>query len=163
MQPRYQTLYSNWLLRPPGGHSAVQATPEEPGIQIIRFVSGWVHGLLAGLVALALLARLSSGHLPVDCRVSPVAFQPAGETEAIMSVAAGRSCALTARIGAAEVIELAVGTLPRHGTVAPRGRTGVIYMPAAGFRGEDHFALAFTGGDRSGRGVMAVRVKVTVR
>ena len=70
MQPRYQTLYSNWLPRPSALPSAVQADSDEPGEQIIRFVSGWVHGLLAGIVALALLGRLSSGHGFADCRVS---------------------------------------------------------------------------------------------
>jgi hypothetical protein len=163
MQPRYQTLYSNWFLRPLSLTSAVQAGSDEAGAQIIRFVSGWVHGLLAGLVALALLARLSSGHGFADCRASPIAFQPSADVEAAMSVAPGLSCAIAARVGSAEVFTLAVDAAPRHGRAVPRGRTGVTYTPAAGFRGEDQFALALTGRDRFGVGTMIVRVKVTVR
>jgi hypothetical protein len=163
MQPRYQTLYSNRFLKPLALPTVVPSHPDEPGERIIRFVSGWMHGLMAGFVAVALLARLSSGHVWADCRVSPIAFQANSDIEAVMGVGSGRSCAIAARSGTAEVLTLAIDTPPRHGAVTPRGRTGVTYAPAAGFKGEDRFTLALTGRDRFTAGTMVVQVKVTVR
>jgi hypothetical protein len=156
--PRYQVSYPNRL--PP--LQDVRASADEPQT-LMRFVSGWLQGLLAGLVLLLVLARLWSGALPDDCRSSPIAFQPYAEFHATMNVAGSRACVLAVRIGFAGVSELAIAAPPRHGTIESRGRTGVVYRPASAFSGEDAFALAMTGRDRSGSGAMVVRVKVVIR
>jgi hypothetical protein len=58
---------------------------------------------------------------------------------------------------------LTVTAAAQHGSLAPRGRTGIIYRAQGDYRGEDSFALALRGRAGGDDAVAIVRVRVTVR
>jgi hypothetical protein len=79
-----------------------------------------------------------------------------------MSVRAGAACPVWARSTTAQIDMMTITLSPQHGTAKPRGRTGVIYRPAPGFRGEDAFAYVRQGASSQYRGSSLVRVNVRV-
>jgi hypothetical protein len=59
--------------------------------------------------------------------------------------------------------DLTVTVAAKHGSIAPRGRTGVVYRAPVNYRGEDSFALTLRGGPETQHGVAIVRVRVNVQ
>jgi hypothetical protein len=100
---------------------------------------------------------------PPACRVSPVGLALGAETAATMQTGSGMACTVAVRTGSAVIDDITVTAQPRHGSIAPRGRTGAIYRPEPRYRGEDGFALALRGRSGTHEGVAVVRVRVTVR
>jgi len=80
-----------------------------------------------------------------------------------MRVSSGRSCIMVARIGSTDAQDIWIDTAPQHGTVRPRGRTGITYRAADRFKGDDFFTIALRGRGKSGAGIMTVRVRVAVQ
>lgn len=100
---------------------------------------------------------------PPACRVSPVGLALGAETVATMQTGSGMACTVAVRAGSAAIDDITVTAQPGHGSIAPRGRTGVIYRPEGRYRGEDGFELALRGRAGAHEGVAVVRVRVTVR
>jgi hypothetical protein len=65
--------------------------------------------------------------------------------------------------GTAVIEDLTVTSAAQHGSISPRGRTGVIYRAHRNYRGEDDFALALRGRADSSAGVAIIRVRIDVR
>ncbi len=86
-----------------------------------------------------------------------------GEIDAVVNVMAGLSCPLLFKVRSQSIDDLDVTTPPQRGTLAMRGRSGVIYRAERGFTGIDTFALAARGASASGLGVATIRVLVSVQ
>ena len=93
------------------------------------------------VAAMAVATALSAN----ECRVKPIALAPGQVTDVVIAVPARTPCTMQVRLGSAMVDELAVTVPPSHGALTPRGRTGVIYRPDRGFRGEDTFVFSLQG------------------
>jgi hypothetical protein len=136
-------------------------TPRGPGVRRTETGLAWV-GLFTLLAAV--IAARALGVIPIsECRATPsrLAFDPI--TEVKMTTSARAPCLLALELGTARVDMLTITAQPEHGVVAPRGRTGVIYRPVAGFRGEDAFWFTFDGSANQNPGAAVVRVGVTVK
>lgn len=98
----------------------------------------------AFLIALAGLVFTIAGGLrllvPHDCQLSPQWLLPSGDA-AIATSRGGAPCLISARNTQANVEALELVTPPRNGRIDARGKTGLIYVPNAQFRGEDSFDL----------------------
>ena len=100
---------------------------------------------------------------PSACQVSPLGLVLGAETAVTMRTGSGMACTVAVQTGSAVIDDIAVTAQPGHGSIAPRGRTGVIYRPQARYRGEDSFELALHGRSGMGEDVAIVRVRVTVK
>lgn len=157
-----QHPYQPALRIPLGAYTSLSRAPSalaSPG----RLAFGWLGWLSTSTALLLLTACLWSALAPVDCRAAPFAFRPNNGIDATMRVTSGRSCIMVARIGSANAQDLWIDTPPQHGTVQPRGRTGITYRAADKFKGDDFFTIALRGRDKSGAGIMTVRVRVAVQ
>lgn len=118
---------------------------------------------LVGVLALGIAARSLDARPLAACQSGPVRLTLGSETPATVTMGSGAACVISFFAPAASMNDLKVIVGPRHGTVTPRGRTGVIYRADAKYRGEDGFDLAVRGRSDSREGVAIVRVKVGVR
>ncbi len=100
---------------------------------------------------------------PSACGTAPVRLTFGAETAARIETGSGTACAVAMQAGAAVIEDLTVTVAARHGSVAPRGRTGVVYRAQDNYRGEDSFALALRGRSETLHGVAIVRVRVNVQ
>jgi hypothetical protein len=128
----------------------------------VRFMPGWIEGVMIGLAALAVLGLLVL-RVPGDCRSPRIAFKAGAVQDATMTVPRGRSCALAVKISSAQIVALSIETPPRFGALQRRGLTGATYRSDAAYRGEDSFAIALEGPGSLGAAAMLVRVKVVVK
>jgi hypothetical protein len=122
---------------------------------------GWL-GLCA-LLAAVIAARAFDLVGTPECRPTPVPLGFGTEIEGRILVSAGVPCPLSLRLGSARVDSLNVAVPPSHGVVTPRGRTGLVYRPFRGFRGEDAFSFSLHGRSSQSSGEAVVRVRVTVQ
>ena len=100
---------------------------------------------------------------PPACDASPVRLTFGAETAARIETGSGTACAVAMQVGAAVIEELTVTVAAQHGSITPRGRTGVVYRAQDNYRGEDSFALALRGRSQTQQGVAIVRVRVNVQ
>ena len=119
-------------------------------------------GLLSLAAAVAFVAT-SGRTAGMACVVDPgpLVFSP--ESNVNLTVTGDVACPVFARPGTARVDALNVAIPPQHGTLRPRGRTGVIYRPEHGFKGADAFAFSMQGASAFYKGAALVRVNVTDR
>jgi hypothetical protein len=124
-----------------------------------------VLGCLAvlGILAVGLAVSSLDARPLAECRSGPVRLRFGSETTAAVTTGAGVPCAISLVAPGASIDDLKVAMAARHGTIAPRGRTGVTYRPDVKYRGEDSFDLALRGRADSGQGFAIVRVQVNVR
>ena len=118
---------------------------------------------LLGALSFGIAARALHVRPAAECQSAPVRLALGSHTGATMTMGAGAACAIALTGIDLTVNELAVLTAPRHGKVAPRGRTGVVYRADSGYRGEDTFDFAVRGRSDGEDGISVVRVQVTVR
>jgi hypothetical protein len=100
---------------------------------------------------------------PSACDASPMRLPFGAETAARSEAGSGTVCAVAMQAGAAVIEDLTVTVAARHGSIAPRGRTGVIYRAQDNYRGEDSFTLALRGRSETQHGIAIVRVRVNVQ
>jgi len=100
---------------------------------------------------------------PSACLALPVHLILGAETAARIETSSGIACTVSVQTGSAVIDDLTVTSPAQHGSVAPRGRTGVIYRPQGNYQGEDQFELALRGRSDAKAGVAIVRVRVTVQ
>jgi hypothetical protein len=128
----------------------------------------WYRPGLFGCVALAALGLAVAGPaLNVagmrPCRTTPPVLTPGTDLDVRMVVSHAAACAIWAKAGSISVDDTTITTTPQHGTLVPRGRTGVTYRPSHGFIGDDFFAFAWRK-KPGGRGeTSSVQVRVTVK
>jgi hypothetical protein len=122
---------------------------------------GWL--ILFGLLAAVVAARTFNVIAVPECRATPVPLGFGREIEAKIVVSGGVPCPLSLRPVSARVDAMSIAAPPRHGVVTPRGRTGLVYRPFRGFRGEDTFSFSLHGRSGQSSGTAIVRVGVTVQ
>jgi hypothetical protein len=121
-----------------------------------------------GCVALAALT-LAVAQIPASsavgthpCRTEPLVLAPGADLDVKMTVSRKGACAVAAKARSITVNEVTITQAPLHGTLASRGRTGVIYRPADQPGSEDFFAFAIRGTQEGRNQVSAFRVHVTI-
>jgi hypothetical protein len=103
------------------------------------------------------------------CLTTPVRYHFRNETVVSNAVVdSSGSCIHRRGAGArAQFTDYAVVERPRHGSLTQSGRFTVVYRPAAGFRGQDTYAIRICGmsGGTSDRrsGCSTIRYSTTVR
>jgi hypothetical protein len=97
------------------------------------------------------------------CNTLPVRLVLGSETATTLATRGGAGCTITVHTGSAAIDSLVVTSAAQHGSVVARGRTGVVYRPHGGYRGEDGFELALHGHDDARQGVAIVRARVDIR
>jgi hypothetical protein len=100
---------------------------------------------------------------PAACGTSPVQLTFGAETAARIETGSGAACTVAMQAGTGVIEDLSVMAAARHGSISPRGRSGVVYRAPDNYRGEDSFALALRGHSETQHGVAIVRVRVTVQ
>lgn len=120
--------------------------------------------LVWGLAVASVAAMIwSTTHAARDCRFKPIALALGLDKQIAATVPRGVPCSVHTLTGEATVEDLTIQSPPRHGELAPRGRTGVLYRPDPNFKGEDSFAFELRGGPSSSHAKSTVRVQVTVQ
>ena len=117
-----------------GTQNGVLISPESLTTSRIRSRIILLAALLFGLVA--------NWYAPSDCQSPPVALTPGSTANASIAVSAGKPCPVIVTIDSTVIDDLTIETKPRHGMAVARGRTGVVYVPDANFRGEDAFRFS---------------------
>lgn len=148
-----------------GALPAAAEPPHAAGDQLRRVDSRIVLGGCAALLSLigAWSGMKALDLQPLACRVSPLTLTLGTETAATVQTGGGMACTVALQTGSAVIDDIAVTAPPAHGSIVPRGRTGVIYRAEARYRGEDSFALMLRGRSGAQEGAAVVRVRVTVR
>lgn len=97
-----------------------------------------------------------------DCRVAPIPLVPDKVSEVSISLSVGTSCTILVQPGSLIVEKIVIGTPPERGTLMLRGRTGVVYRPHPGSRGEDSFAFSLNSrsGPTSATSTIRVRARI---
>src|SRR5262245_8921222 len=97
-----------------------------------------------------------------DCRVKPIALTPGLDADLAITVPGKTPCTIQVQSGSASLDDIVVTEPPAHGVLMPRGRTGVIYQPERGFRGQDTFVFSLQGIVGTERTSSAIHVRATV-
>jgi hypothetical protein len=116
-----------------------------------------------GIVGVLAVALIAMWNMPGRCQTRPIALAPGSVMEASVKVAASRPCTRTVSVGSTAIRSISIESDPAHGSLVPRGRTGVIYVPDPGYAGDDTFAFALEGEPFQGGGSSLVRVIATVK
>jgi hypothetical protein len=147
---------------------ALGADKPDPHSPAIVDPRAWASPLPAwcsvGLGAVCVIMLLWAASIGAShCHAPPMPL--ALGTESHVSIALRANTACTIRVSAANVAlgDVVVGMPPRHGTLAPRGRTGATYRPAPGFKGDDSFAFAIRARSSSDADMSVIRVRASVR
>jgi hypothetical protein len=124
----------------------------------------WAASGFVGFSALCVCAMVALGALSArDCRVAPIPLQLGAGTALAIAVPANTPCTLLVRAGSATLDEISIDTPPQHGTLVPRGRTGTVYRPDRGFKGDDVFVFAVNARSTTGQERAIIRVQATVK
>ena len=112
-----------------------------------------------GLSALCVVAMLVVGGLSArGCRVAPIPLTPGTGTELTITIPADTPCTILIPAGSATLDDITVDVPPQHGTLTARGRTGTVYRPHRGFKGDDEFAFSLNA--RSGAVLESTMIRV---
>ena len=116
-------------------------------------------GLSLLCVGAMVLAGVLSSH---DCRAKPIPLALGLDAEASIAVPANTPCTILVQAGSTALDSITIDAPPERGTLTPRGRTGVVYRPQRGFKGEDAFAFSLHGRPSSVRETSIIRVRSSV-
>jgi hypothetical protein len=123
----------------------------------VRILSG------AALLAVLVIGLAAAWLMPASCQSKPVPFVAGLTFNVSVAVPAGRACTVSVEIGSVAVKSFQIELPPAHGDVVARGRTGVVYLPQSGFKGDDTFAFSIEGTSEISSGKAVVRVNAAVR
>jgi hypothetical protein len=123
----------------------------------VRILSG------AALLAVLVVGLAAALLMPTSCQSKPVPFVAGLTFNVSVAVPAGRACTVAVAIGSVAVKSFQIESPPAHGEVVARGRTGVVYLPQPGFKGDDAFAFSIEGSSEISTGKSVVRVNAAVR
>ena len=117
-----------------------------------------------GLSALCVVAMVVVGALSArGCRVAPIPLTLGAGTELAIAIPADTPCTILIPAGGATLDEITVDTPPQHGTLTARGRTGTVYRPNRGFKGDDAFAFSLNARSGAVRESSIVRVQASIK
>jgi hypothetical protein len=97
-----------------------------------------------------------------DCRVEPIPLALGRHSDVPIALPANTPCAILVKAGGAVLHDITIDAAPQHGTLALRGRTGVVYRPSPGFKGSDAFAFSLHGRSSAAPGTAAIQVRAVV-
>jgi hypothetical protein len=148
--------------------AAARQAPEptllEPAARPVPVSDKMSRWLVWGLAVASVAAMIwSTTHAARDCRFKPIALAIGLDRQIAAAVPRGMPCSVQTLTGEATVEDLTIQSPPRHGELAPRGRTGVFYRPDPNFKGEDSFAFEMRGGPSSSYAKSIVHVQVNVQ
>jgi hypothetical protein len=148
-------------------HAAVPASGVVRNLAGARAAVGQRTEVLGGAALAALaLALFQVPALNVEgtrrCRTEPLVLAPGADLDVKMTVSHNAACAIWAKPRSITVNDMTITKAPLHGTLARRGRTGVIYRPADRSGGEDFFAFAIRRTEDTRDQVSLFRVHVTI-
>jgi hypothetical protein len=146
----------------PAGHMQVDASGRADRTSWladmdVRVLSG------AALLAVLVIGLAAAWLMPASCQSKPVPFVAGLTFNVAVAVPAGRACTISVEIGSVAVKSFQIEAPPAHGEVVARGRTGVVYLPQSGFKGDDTFAFSIEGSSEISTGKSVVRVNAAVR
>jgi hypothetical protein len=117
----------------------------------------------AGLSALCVCAMVTAGILSAHgCRIRPIRLALGQDHHISIALPANTPCTISVLSESAILDDITVDAPATHGTLTPRGLTGVIYRPRAGFRGLDSFDFSLHGGSSSERETSVIRVRANI-
>ena len=135
----------------------------EPASDVMDSRPTAVAWCFVGLSGLCVLAMVSAGILGAhDCRVAPIPLALGHQTEVSIALPANTPCTILVQGGSAILDNLRIDVPPHRGTLTPRGRTGVVYRPRAGFKGADTFDFSLRGGSRATYETATIRVRASI-
>ena len=79
-----------------------------------------------------------------------------------INLPANTPCTLLVQTGSAILDDIAVTAPPERGTLTSRGRSGVVYRPRPGFKGNDSFDFSLQGLLNGARESSIVRVRAVI-
>ena len=133
----------------------------EPASEIVdarRALPAWCFVALSILCVAAMVWASMLGAR--GCHVEPIA--PGRTSDVSITLSANTPCTILVRTGNAVLDDIIVQASPEHGTLTSRGRTGVVYRPAPGFKGSDAFALSLRGRPNSVSETTVVHVRAVI-
>jgi Bacterial Ig domain len=118
---------------------------------------------LAAASALCVGAMVGASILSIHgCRVSPIRLALGDHQNISIALPANTPCTISVQPASTMLDDITVDAPAAHGTLTPRGRTGVTYRPRAGFRGSDSFDFSLHSGSNAGRESSVIRVRATI-
>jgi hypothetical protein len=97
-----------------------------------------------------------------DCHTKPVPLAIGHDADVSITLPANTPCTILVRTGGISVDDIAIHAPPERGTLISRARTGVVYRPLPGFKGNDSFSFSLRGGVDAIRRTSVVRVRAVV-
>jgi hypothetical protein len=97
-----------------------------------------------------------------DCRVEPIPLALGRHSDVPIALPANTPCTILVKAGSIVLDDITIDAAPQHGTLARRGRTGVVYRPSPGFRGSDAFAFSLHRRSSAAPGTAAIQVRAVV-
>jgi hypothetical protein len=97
-----------------------------------------------------------------DCRTKPVPLAIGHDADVSITLPANTPCTILVHAGDITVDDIAIHVPPERGTLTSRARTGVVYRPLPGFKGNDSFSFSLRGGVNAIRRTSVVRVHAVV-
>ena len=135
----------------------------EPASEVMDARPTAVAWWFVGLSGLCVLAMVCAGILGSrGCRVTPIQLALGHETEVSIALPANTPCTILVQPGSAALDGLRIDVPPQRGTLTPRGRTGVVYRPRAGFKGADAFDFSLRGGSHAAYETATIRVRASI-
>jgi len=124
----------------------------------VNAASGFIGFSILCVVAMVLAGALSSH----DCRAKPIPLALGLDAEASIAMPANSPCTILVWAGSTALDGITIDAPPERGTLTPRGRTGVVYRPHRGFKGDDAFAFSLHGRSSSVRETSIIRVRASI-
>lgn len=97
-----------------------------------------------------------------DCRVEPIPLALGRHSDVPIALPADAPCTIRVKAGSTVLDGITIDAPPLHGTLALRGRTGIVYRPNAGFKGGDAFAFSLHGRSGAVPDTAAIRVRAVI-
>ena len=135
----------------------------EPASEVMDARPTAVAWCFVGLSGLCVVAMVCAGILGShDCRVAPIPVALGLQTEVSIALPANTPCTILVQGGSVTLDGLTIDLPPERGTLTPRGRTGVVYRPRAGFKGADAFDFSLRGRSHAGYETATIRVRASI-
>ena len=96
------------------------------------------------------------------CQVRPVHLALGYDQNVSIALPANTACTISVQHDSAMLDDITVDAPAAHGTLTPRGRTGVVYRPRTGFRGLDSFDFSLHRGSSAERETSVIRVRASI-
>jgi hypothetical protein len=134
---------------------------ENLGLAPTRVLPAWC---FVGLSALCVAAMVVVGALSArGCRVAPIPLTLGAGTDLSINVPRDTPCSILVPAASASLDDITIDSPPQHGTLTARGRTGAIYRPNHGFKGEDAFIFSLNARAGAARESATVRVQAIIK